>query len=63
MTATLAPAERQARPAPLPPAFRFELTKLLTQWRSLRPAPPAGAPGSPADSHPPGAAERPEGPG
>ena len=37
--------------------------KLLTQWRSLRPAPPAGAPGPPADSHPPGAAERPEGPG
>jgi len=37
--------------------------KLLTQWRSLRPAPPAGAPGSPADSHPPGAAGRPEGPG
>jgi len=37
--------------------------KLLTQWRSLRPAPPAGEPGSPADSHPPGAAERPEGPG
>jgi probable rRNA maturation factor len=37
--------------------------KLLAQWRSLRPAPPAGAPGSPADSHPPGAAGRPEGPG
>jgi len=37
--------------------------KLLTQWRSLRPAPPAGEPGSPAGSHPPGAAERPEGPG
>ena len=37
--------------------------KLLAQWRSLRPAPPAGAPGSPAGSHPPGAAGRPEGPG
>jgi probable rRNA maturation factor len=45
--------------------------KLLTQWRSLRPGPPAGAPragpagapGSPTASHPPGAAERPEGPG
>jgi probable rRNA maturation factor len=37
--------------------------KLLTQWRSLRPGPPDGTPGSPAASRPPRAAERPEGPG
>jgi ABC-2 type transport system permease protein len=30
---TLAVAERQARPAPLLAGFRFELTKLVTQWR------------------------------
>ena len=34
MTATLAPADEQARPASLLPAYSFELTKLLTQWRT-----------------------------
>jgi ABC-2 type transport system permease protein len=33
MTATLAPTETRDRPAPLLPGCRFELTKLLTQWR------------------------------
>lgn len=33
MTATLAPTDQQDRPAPLLPGYRFELTKLLTQWR------------------------------
>lgn len=34
MTATLVPAEEQVRPASLLPAYSFELTKLLTQWRT-----------------------------
>lgn len=34
MTATLAPADEQVRPAPLLPGYSFELTKLLTQWRT-----------------------------
>jgi len=33
MTATLAPPDDRLRPAPLLPVLRFELTKLLTQWR------------------------------
>ncbi|GAA2160548.1 ABC transporter permease [Actinomadura napierensis] len=33
MTATAAPAEIEARPAPLRRAYRFELVKLLSQWR------------------------------
>ncbi len=33
MTATVAPADQRVRPAPLLPGYRFELTKLLTQWR------------------------------
>jgi ABC-2 type transport system permease protein len=34
MTATLAPADEQAQPAPRLPGYSFELTKLLTQWRT-----------------------------
>jgi ABC-2 type transport system permease protein len=34
MTATLAPADEPVRPAPLLPGYSFELTKLLTQWRT-----------------------------
>ncbi len=34
MTATLAPGDEQVRPASLLPAYSFELTKLLTQWRT-----------------------------
>ena len=33
MTVTLAPAHEQPRAAPLLPGYRFELAKLLTQWR------------------------------
>jgi ABC-2 type transport system permease protein len=33
VTSTLAPANEQLRPVPLLPGYRFELTKLLTQWR------------------------------
>ncbi len=34
MTATLARADAQVRPSPLLPGYSFELTKLLTQWRT-----------------------------
>ena len=33
MTATAAPPSVGARPAPMPRAYRFELVKLLSQWR------------------------------
>ena len=33
MTATLAPPREVARPAPMLPGYRFELVKLLSQWR------------------------------